>query len=202
MNSSSSAAPCLVEAYRPISSSTIGHFGRDGHLPGLMPLAPNVNLVGHAFCVQVQAPDGAILRDALIACPPGAVLVVACDGEPHCACWGELRSLAALVKGVAGVVIDGPVTDTRALRQLPLPVFCTGASAYTTRSIGEHGSVGQPVQLAGVWVRPGDLIVGDDDGVQVLSQERAWEMLGAFEQKQRQDAERRDGLFQRWQAGR
>ncbi|MBJ9978170.1 RraA family protein [Pseudomonas sp. S75] len=194
-------SPCLVEAYRSISSSTIGHFGRDGHLAGLMPLAPDVHLAGPAFCVEVQAPDGAILREALIACPPGAVLVVACRGDLQCACWGELRSLAALVKGVAGVVIDGPVTDVRAVRQLPLPVFCTGVSAYTTRSIGEHGSVGQPVQVAGVWVRPGDLIVGDDDGVHALGQARAGEMLAAFEHKQRQDAERRDGLFRRWQQG-
>lgn len=201
MNSSTLPAPDLVEAYRDISSSTIGHFGREGHLPGLMPLACDVSLVGRAFCVEVNAPDGAILREALIACPAGAVLVVACVGDAHCACWGELRSLAALVKGVAGVVIDGPVTDVRALRQLPLPVFCTGASAYTTRSIGEHGRVGEPVQVAGVWVQPGDLIVADDDGVQVLPEGRAWEMLGAFEQKQRQDAERRDALFQRWQRG-
>lgn len=190
----SAAEADWLAAYRHIGSSTIGHFGREGWLPGLLPLHPGTQVAGRAFTVAVHAPDGAILRDALCACPPGAVLVVACQGEPGCACWGELRTLAALVKGLAGVVVDGPVTDLRALRELPLPIFCEGASAYTTRALGGAGAIEVPVQVRGVAIHPGDLIVGDDDGVQVLRPAQAIAGLPAFQRKEHADAQRRAEL--------
>lgn len=184
----------LIDAYRGIAASTIGHFLRESHIHGLPPLVDDVHIVGRVTTAQIHAPDGSVLRDALIASQPGDVLVVANRGEQGCACWGELRTLAARIKGLAGVVIDGPVTDVRALRALGLPIFCDGVSAYTTRSIGEHGAVNVPVILRGVSVQPGNLLIADDDGIYVLETEQAAGLLERLQSKEAADAARRAEL--------
>ncbi|UCJ15447.1 RraA family protein [Pseudomonas sp. MM211] len=184
----------LLDAYRGIAASTIGHFLREGHIHGLPPLVGDVHVVGRVTTVQIHAPDGSMLRDALIASQPGDVLVVANQGEQGCACWGELRTIAARIKGLAAVVIDGPVTDVRALRALGLPIFCSGVSAYTTRSLGEHGAVNVPVTIRGVEVHPGNLLVADDDGIYVLAAEQASDLLERLQNKEAADAARRAEL--------
>ncbi|TBU74016.1 RraA family protein [Phytopseudomonas daroniae] len=184
----------LIDAYRGIAASTIGHLLREGHIHGLSPLVGDVHIVGRVTTAQIHAPDGSVLRDALIASQPGDVLVVANRGEQGCACWGELRTLAAKIKGLAGVVIDGPVTDIRALRALGLPIFCDGVSAYTTRSIGEHGAVNVPVTLRGVSVQPGNLLIADDDGIYVLEAQQASQLLPRLQNKEAADASRRAEL--------
>lgn len=184
----------LLDAYRGVAASTIGHFLREGHIRGLSPLVGDVHIVGRVTTAQIHAPDGSVLRDALIASQPGDVLVVANLGEQGCACWGELRTLAAKIKGLAGVVIDGPVTDIRALRALGLPIFCDGVSAYTTRSIGEHGAVNVSVTLRGVSVQPGNLLIADDDGIYVLEAQQASQLLPRLQNKEAADASRRAEL--------
>ncbi|TBU77906.1 S-adenosylmethionine--2-demethylmenaquinone methyltransferase [Pseudomonas daroniae] len=184
----------LIDAYRGIAASTIGHLLREGHIRGLSPLVGDVHIVGRVTTAQIHAPDGSVLRDALIASHPGDVLVVANRGEQGCACWGELRTLAAKIKGLAGVVIDGPVTDIRALRALGLPIFCDGVSAYTTRSIGEHGAVNVSVTLRGVSVQPGNLLIADDDGIYVLEAQQASQLLPRLQNKEAADASRRAEL--------
>lgn len=113
-----SVPAALIDAYRGIAASTIGHVLQEGHIHGLPPLVADVHIVGRVTTAQIHAPDGGVLRDALIASQPGDVLIVANSGEANCACWGELRTLAARIKGLAGVVIDGPVG------LLPLESFC------------------------------------------------------------------------------
>ncbi|OLU29394.1 S-adenosylmethionine--2-demethylmenaquinone methyltransferase [Pseudomonas sp. PA15(2017)] len=184
----------LIDAYRGIAASTIGHVLQEGHIHGLPPLVADVHIVGRVSTAQIHAPDGSVLRDALIASQPGDVLVIANSGEANCACWGELRTIAARIKGLAGVVIDGPVTDVRALRTLGLPIFCGGVSAYTTRSLGGEGAVNVPVTVRGVWVQPGDLLVADDDGIYVLPSEQAGELLERLQSKEAADTARRAEL--------
>lgn len=189
-----SVPAALIDAYRGIAASTIGHVLQEGHIHGLPPLVADVQIVGRVTTAQIHAPDGSVLRDALIASQPGDVLVVANSGEANCACWGELRTLAARIKGLAGVVIDGPVTDVRALRTLGLPIFCSGVSAYTTRPLGEQGTVNVPVTIRGVRVQPGDLLVADDDGIYVLPPQQAGELLERLQSKEAADAARRGEL--------
>ncbi|MBI0528495.1 RraA family protein, partial [Dickeya dianthicola] len=107
-------------------------------------------------------------------------------------------ALAARVKGLAGVVVAGAVTDSRALRQLGLPVFCKGVSAITTRTLGTAGAVNVPVTIAGVTVHPGDVAVGDDDGVFILSRATARDWLEPALSKEHADAQRRDALRRKW----
>ncbi|UVE42961.1 RraA family protein [Pseudomonas chlororaphis] len=187
----------LLEHYRGIAPSTLGHFSDEGYLRGIRPLFDGLRMLGNVVTVKVFAPDGAILRDALLLSEPGDVLVIQCVGDQECACWGELRTLAGLIKGLAGVVVEGAVTDVAALREHRLPVFSRGVSAYTTRGIGQQGEVNLPIEVAGVRVNPGDIAIGDDDGVFILDGQRAEALLPELLAKEELDRERRAAFLQR-----
>ncbi|AZD67107.1 Regulator of RNase E activity RraA [Pseudomonas chlororaphis] len=187
----------LLEHYRGIAPSTLGHFGDEGYLRGIRPLFDGLRMLGNVVTVKVFAPDGAILRDALLLSEPGDVLVIQCVGDQECACWGELRTLAGLIKGLSGVVVEGAVTDVAALREHRLPVFSRGVSAYTTRGIGQQGEVNLPIEVAGVRVSPGDIAIGDDDGVFILDGQRAEALLPELLAKEELDRERRAAFLQR-----
>ncbi|WP_447776104.1 RraA family protein [Pseudomonas chlororaphis] len=191
------ASAALLEHYRGIAPSTLGHFGDEGYLRGIRPLFDGLRMLGTVVTVKVFAPDGAILRDALLLSEPGDVLVIQCVGDEECACWGELRTLAGLIKGLSGVVVEGAVTDVAALREHRLPVFSRGVSAYTTRGIGQQGEVNQPIEVAGVRVNPGDIAIGDDDGVFILDGQRAEALLPQLLAKEALDRERRAAFLQR-----
>ena len=191
------ASAGLLEQYRNIAASTVGHFGDDGYLRGIRPLFDGLRMLGNVVTARVFPPDGSILREALLLSEPGDVLVVECVGDQECACWGELRTLAGLIKGLSGVVVEGAVTDVAALREHRLPVFSRGVSAYTTRGIGEQGQVNQPIEVAGVQVKPGDIAIGDDDGVFILDRRWAEALLPQLLAKEEQDRERRAAFLQR-----
>ena len=99
--------PELLNAYQSIPSSTIGHFSDRGFLRGIKPLFNDIRMVGTVVTVKVFPPDGSILREALLLSEPGDVLVIECVNDQECGCWGELRTLAGLIKGLAGVVVSG-----------------------------------------------------------------------------------------------
>lgn len=186
------AAPDLLALYADIDASTIGHICEDGYLHALRPLARPTRLLGNAVTVRLPAVDGSAIRQALILAQPGDVLVIdMAPADRRRACWGELRTLAALKKGLAGVVIAGCVTDVRAVTALGFPVFARGTSALTTRSLNLGGAVNVPVRIGAVMVRPGDLVVGDDDGLFVLAPARARDIGARALAKQQADAERR-----------
>ncbi|MDU7974520.1 RraA family protein [Pseudomonas syringae pv. actinidiae] len=187
----------VIEQFRGIAASTLGHLTDSGYLRGIRPLFDGARLVGNVVTVKVHLPDGSILRDALLNSLPGDVLVIECVGDEHCACWGELRTLAGLIKGLAGVVVSGAVTDVAALREHRLPVFSQGISAVTTRSLGESGELNGPVDIGGVVVNPGDIAIGDDDGVFILSPQQANELLPGLLGKEGADRARREEFLGR-----
>ncbi|MFP1749039.1 RraA family protein [Lonsdalea quercina] len=187
----------ILDQWQQIETSTLGHLTDEGYLRGIRPLSPDVRLAGNVVTARLRMPDGGALREALLLSQPGDVLVIDAMEDAERACWGELRTLAAQVKGVAGVIVSGAVTDTRALRALGWPVFCRGISAITTRAQGTGGVVNHPIVVSGVTVRPGDMALADDDGVFILSAERAAHWLLPVSEKSRADAERRKDLMRR-----
>ncbi len=192
----------MLDAYRGIAASTIGHLGEQGYLRGIRPLFNDIRMVGNVVTVKVFSPAGSVIREALLLSEPGDVLVIECVGDDECACWGELRTLAGLIKGLAGVVVAGAVTDVSALRLHRLPIFCRGVSAFTTRSMGEAGEVNQPIKVGEIRVQPGDLAIGDDDGVFILTAQRAHELLSGLLAKEQMDQARRDEFMQKLKARR
>lgn len=187
--------PELLALYADIEASTVGHLVEEGYARGLLPLARPIRLLGNAVTVRLPAVDGSVVRQALICSQPQDVLVIEmAAGDEHRACWGELRTLAAMKKQLAGVVISGCVTDVRALTALGFPVFSLGVSALTTRALDLGGEVNVPVRIAGVSVRPGDLVVGDDDGLFILDPAQALEIGRRARVKQQDEIGRRAQL--------
>jgi regulator of RNase E activity RraA len=106
----------------------------------------------------------------------GEVLVVAMDGETHTAFMGDIMTTHLLVKGVSGVVLDGAVSDAAAISTIALPMFCMGNAATPVTSHRFVIDLNVPVGVAGVPVLPGDVLVGDANGVVVIPAQLADEI--------------------------
>lgn len=139
-----------------------------------------LNLVGPAFTLRnipsrddldvlevFQDPDHP-QRKAIETAPQGSVLVQDCRGERAAACAGSILMTRLKVRGAAGMVADGPVRDSGVIENLGLPVFCAGRNAQT--NLAKHHAIDMnlPIACGGVAVYPGDIIVGDIDGVVVI----------------------------------
>jgi regulator of RNase E activity RraA len=186
----------LVEAYRCISPSTLGHI-MDGRAmdSGIRPVAPGSVMVGPAVTVTVHGRDSTVCHKVIDLLVPGDVVVISQDGGQRYSCWGEMMALAAKLRGAAGVVIDGPATDVAQVRTLGLPVFARGTSPLTTQLLGQSGVINAPVTCGGVRVEPGELILASDDGVLVLSVLEAQSLLEPARIEERGDEEYRQALL-------
>ena len=152
-------------------------------------LAPGPRLVGRALTVHCEPPDFGAVLQAVDLATRGDVLVIAAGGDARTAMIGDILSGSARLKGGAGVVCDGAVRDIAVLRSWPdFPVFSRSTTARGPAS-KDRGSVNAPVSFAGLTVSPGALVVGDDDGLVVLSPDEA---AGSID-----EAERRSGQQQR-----
>ncbi len=157
----------LVERLLAIDVSALSD--ADKTLPVLDPavraMLPGVRMAGPAF--TVVAPDDHLpVMSALAAAAPGDVLVVAAGGGGR-ALFGELFATEARRRGLAGIVCDGLCRDVRGLREIGLPVFARGTTPRSGTTVS-RAAAGDTVACGGVAVAPGDLVVGDDDGVVVL----------------------------------
>ena len=136
--------------------------------PAIRPLrafAGARRLAGTAVTAWCEPADYGPVHHAIAEAGPGQVIVVAAGGRGDAAMIGELLSGAARRRGIAGVVVDGPVRDVTTLAGWAgFPVFSRGHTARGPSSM-DRGSVNEPVIFGGVRVAPGDLILGDDDGL-------------------------------------
>ena len=158
------------------------------------------NLVGPAFTMrsiparedldQISAFDDPNhpQRKAIESVPPGHVLVLDCRQEKRVASGGEILTTRLKVRGAAGLVSDGPVRDSGSLSQMDFPIYCAGGSAPL--NLLYHHAIDQnvPIGCGGVAVYPGDVIVGDDEGVVVIPQHLADEVAEACEEQEKMEA--------------
>ncbi|MSV29517.1 MAG: RraA family protein [Bryobacterales bacterium] len=136
----------------------------------------NPRMAGQAFTVRIHTADILMVGRALSECPAGKVLVIDGRGAPNTALWGDLTTLAARVKKLAGVVIDGAIRDMRRVQKDALPVFAR--SVVPNAGGAEYvGELSVPVSCGGVPVSPGDWVVGDEDGVVVIPAARLQEVV-------------------------
>ena len=154
----------------------------------ISPLNPTMRLIGHARTIKVMAGDNACVHAAIPLIQPGEIMVIDAGGNPDVAIIGEILVTAAKHKNVAGFVIDGAVRDVAELRMGDVPVFAS-ASVPAGPHKGFGGSIDGLISCGGVSVRPGDLILGDADGVTVVPLDRAAAILDAGEAHVRKEAD-------------
>ena len=147
----------------------------------MRPLALGIRMAGAAITVRPAPGDNLFLHRALKSAGRGDVLVVAANDEPG-AQWGYLAALYAERIGLAGVVVHGTIRDVDQLAEMRYPVWSTAISAAHPEKVGT-GQLNVPVVCDGVLVRPGDLVVGDGDGVIVVPRERALEAVEYCEKR-------------------
>src|SRR6476620_10853676 len=151
--------------------------GRRGTLCSrVAPLSPSMRIAGPALTVEVRPGDNLMIHAAMAIAKPGDVIVVDGKGDLSSALMGEIMCQQCVALGVAAVVIDGAVRDSVAIRELGLPMYAAGLNPNgPTKFV--PGRLNHPISIGGVTVNPGDLLVGDADGVTVIERAKAASML-------------------------
>lgn len=163
--------------------------GKEGALPSsIRPLALGLRIFGPAFPVRSPGGDNLMLHRAIAKAPTGAVIVADADFCCEAGPWGDLMTFAAMKAGIAGLVISGAVRDSAEILQMGFPVFCIGRCIRGTSKKYE-GPVPDTIVIGDVTIRPGDMIIGDDDGVVVVPAERVEETIAACRAREEREAE-------------
>ena len=149
---------------------------------GLDPMHNGSHMVGVALTVRVCPGDNLMVHKAIDMAQPGDVIVVDAGGDLSQAIIGEIMSSLAARRGCAGMVIDGAIRDSGALAQSKFPVYARGVTHRGPYKNGP-GEINVPVSIGGMVVNPGDIIVGDDDGVVAVGQDIAAIVLAAAKAK-------------------
>ncbi len=146
-------------------------------------IGPRLHLIGRAVTASCEPPDFGAVAHALDEIGPGDVLVITTGGDCSYAVIGEILSGHLRRRGAAGVICDGAVRDVDTLGfWSDFPVFARGITARGPRS-SKHGVINMPVMIGSCIVNPGDLIIGDGDGIVVLSSPVARAHLAAAQEK-------------------
>jgi len=157
--------------------------GRRGTMSGrITPIAPEMKLCGPAYTIEVRGGDNLMIHTAITLAKPGDILVIDGKADRTCALMGAIMINACKQLKLAGVVIDAAIRDSLELRELGFPVFAVGANPNgPTKFV--PGRINWPISCGGIAVAPGDLVVGDADGVVVIEREKAASLLDAAQRK-------------------
>jgi 4-hydroxy-4-methyl-2-oxoglutarate aldolase len=167
-------------------SDALDHLGLPGATVGLRPLWQCPKIAGRAVTVKV-VPAGATKPSAHLATPAieaasaGDIIVVDNAGRTDVSSWGDILSNASRTKRLAGVVIDGACRDIDGSRDAGFPVYGRAVVPVTARTRVVQESFNEPVRIAGVEVRPGDLVIADGSGAVFIASDRAEEVVAAAE---------------------
>lgn len=182
----------ILEAAKAFDTATLYEAnGKRGALPHVIkPIDRTFRTVGWAFTVEGPPGDNLWLHRAIAVAAPRDVLVVSVRGGYNHGYWGEVMSTAARERGLAGVVINACVRDASLLRDIGFPVFARGLCIRgTTKDAAGSGFLNGPLAMGDVVIEPGDLVVGDGDGVVAVARHRVPAAL--TEAKGRQESEAR-----------
>lgn len=154
----------------------------------IMPLSHKFAMAGRAMTVTCVPGDNLTIHKAIALAEPGTVLVVDCGGYTGAGVFGELFATSCQARGIVGIVIDGACRDKADLIEMNFPVFTRGVNPNGTRK-EVCGAINQTIQCGGILVRPGDVVVGDADGVVVIPKEKEAEVLEKSKAKKNKESE-------------
>ncbi|MEU9220203.1 4-carboxy-4-hydroxy-2-oxoadipate aldolase/oxaloacetate decarboxylase [Streptomyces sp. NPDC048376] len=186
-----------VEALAGYGVATVSEaMGRTGLLgPGIRPVQQGVRVAGTAVTVLGWPGDNLMIHAAVEQCGEGDILVVTTTSPSTDGLFGELFATALQRRGVRGIVINTGIRDTQELREMGFAAWSRAVSAQgTVKATG--GSVNVPIAVDGQMIRPGDVIVADDDGVVVVPRERARQVAEASEAREKKEAATRAAFME------
>lgn len=168
----------LIKQISQFSAATIHEaLGKQGCLPSFIkPINPKMKVCGPAYTVKTMPRDNVLLHRAYAYAKQGDVIIANCSGFYEAGYWGDLMSLGAKTKGINGLVIDGCVRDAYEIEAMDFPVFSRGLCIQGTSNHGD-GFLNEPIIIGDVLINPGDLVIGDRDGVVIVPQNRIEEAI-------------------------
>ncbi|MET8624482.1 RraA family protein [Kitasatospora sp. NPDC004669] len=179
--------PALLNAFREVlkeyspSCLVTDARRRVGAIGGLLPVLPQHKIVGPALTVNLSIDDLVDCMPVLALAEPGDVIVVACHGTTTTAMWGGLMSTLSLKAGIAGGIVDGAVRDVDEIRDLGFPLWYRSTvprpSPTAVHDRTEPVQVNVPVVVNGQVISPGDILVADENGIAVVPQHGAEDVL-------------------------
>lgn len=169
----------LLALETPTVSDALDKLGIPGQCLGIMPLDRAFRMVGPAFTVRYldEYVEGGSVGDFVDDIEPGQVVVIDNHGRLDVTVWGDLMTILARRNGVAGTVIDGVCRDVGRALQLDYPLFTRGNWMRTGKDRVQFEATGVPVTIGGVTVQPGDVLVGDGNGVVAVPRDRVLEVV-------------------------
>jgi regulator of RNase E activity RraA len=198
-------APDLLDLARRVSTATLSsqlqkHGFAHVFMLGVRALRPDLRLAGQAFTLRyipvredLERPGEFDNRTnkqriAVESVGPGDVLVIDARGDLRAATLGDILATRIAQRGAAGIVTDGAFRDTPSIQTIDLPTYAGGQSPIVSTSIHHPQDINVPIGCGGVAVLPGDVIVGDGEGVMVVPRAVAESVIeAAYEQEQRED---------------
>ncbi len=183
-----------IELLKRVSTPNISDaMHRKGAMKNIHSICPGTKAAGRAVTVATFEGDWAKTVEAIDIAKEGDVIVIY-NGSPHVAPWGELATLSCINRKIAGVVIDGAVRDVDDIRRLNFPVFAVSIVPNAGEPKG-FGEINAEIKCGGETVKPGDYIVGDDNGVVVVPKERGYEIARRAVEVEKNESRIRDEII-------
>jgi len=193
MSDANNTGTNLTERLRALDTATLYESGAHAAMTSeIRMLSGDSRLVGPALTVLCPPGDNLMIHVAVARAQAGAVLVAQCHDARY-GVWGEVLTVAAKARGIAGLVLDGSVRDLGAIQRLGFPVFARGTALPGTAK-SARGAVGVVTSCGGAPVWPGDLIVADESGIVVIRLQEAEHVLARAEERCRKEATMMDEL--------
>jgi regulator of RNase E activity RraA len=185
----------LVEGFRHAATGNVGDaLGRSAAMDaGIKPVSPNATFCGVAFTVKTRPVDNLVVWKALELAQPGDVIVIATGGHPAHSTWGDLTSRVAAARGLVAMVTDGAVRDVEGIAEAGMPVFAAAVTPNSPQKDGP-GELNVAISCGGQVVHPGDILIGDGDGVVVVPREDGAVALVELERIRAYEAERLEAI--------
>ena len=187
----------IIERLQAFPTGTLCNADSAAHAmkSALQQLYPGARLAGYARTAKTPYGHNGAIHRAAREVQPGEVLVVDAGGSRDFGHFGDLLATCCQNRGGVGVVIDGSVRDTVELRKMEFPVFCTGTNP-TRSSRSNPGEINIEVEVGGVSVVPGDIVIADEDGVLVIPADAGERLASAAAEVERKEEEMRAQILQ------